>query len=329
VALGDLIDGTVAAATAGGLVSLAWWIYSRWYVPPSAGQALVVPGIRRAPPSGSPAGSRGVAVAEAEIRIGRGAVVPPWRKSVETLPLRLLSVDARVRQPVASGAAATGTEWEVQVGALAKISTDPEALRAAAENLLGQSPDEIRSLARRTIESSILSVLARIPAEEFEHDWDRLAAEVLAAASAELVEFGIVIRSLTVRELALVASSGVPVARDAGHPRLSLSSAEVDMLDRLHRLEVRMDRTETDSASPNAPSSSDGATAPIAASAGPARGIARSRRTASATGRGRSIRPSLTDSMGMDTLSPSGPALSSRPMAASARGEPLPSIQNQ
>jgi hypothetical protein len=154
-------------------------------------------------------------------------------------------VDASAEAVAFTGRTA-GQIWEVRIGAQVKIPAEEGALRAASESLLGLSDEEIRTLARRAIEGSVPGILARVAAEEFENDWELLAAEIHSATAAEVVQYGLIVRSLTVREFATVGrrAGELPTTQHEVAPVHDLLPTQTDMLDRLHRFEVRIDRLE-------------------------------------------------------------------------------------
>ena len=193
-----------AAAAAAGAVG-GWALLERLYVAVPPNRALVLFGRRAgsAPPDG---GSVSTATREPRILIGGGAYLAPWNRATAYLSLAPIETDATVRALHAlEGTTADG--WEVELRVEAKIPAEPRALRAAAENLLGLGEEELRAFVRRAVEGAVPAVLARLRPGDEEPDWERLASELHAAVAPELVTSGLVIRSLSIRQLTRIAPS--------------------------------------------------------------------------------------------------------------------------
>ncbi|HYB77200.1 MAG TPA: hypothetical protein VEE83_00770, partial [Thermoplasmata archaeon] len=143
----------------------------------------------------------------------------PWNKAFTYLPLGPIDAEATVRavHSVEGGAAAG---WEVSLAVQAKIPAEPEALRAAAENLFGMSREELVALVRRAVEASVPLVLARLGVSDSEPDWDRLGAEIQATVAPELIPSGLIVRSVSVRALQRIApaTTGAPRAEVRARP---------------------------------------------------------------------------------------------------------------
>jgi SPFH domain/Band 7 family protein len=185
-----------AAVVAGASLLLAWVLYLKFFVIVPPNQALVIFGKGATVGSGRRASSH----AGPRIVVGGGAFVPPWGKGHGFLPLHTFDVDAQVRATTPVGPALS-RGWDVRIGVQAKIPSDPEGLRTAAENLLGKSEEEIKDLVRRAVEGYVPTVLAKLPEGEADHDWDRIGAEIQSYAATDLVGVGLVIRSLTVKQI--------------------------------------------------------------------------------------------------------------------------------
>jgi len=200
--------GAVGLAAAGG-----WLLYQLLYVAVPPNQALVLFG-RRARPTSGPRDprSRDVVARAPRVLIGGGTVLAPWNKAFTYLSLGPIDVEATVRavHSVEGGAAAG---WEVALAVQAKIPAEPEALRAAAENLFGMSREELVGFVRRAVEASVPLVLARLGTAEAEPDWDRLGSEIQATVAPELIPSGLIVRSVSVRELHRIAPGANPGAR--------------------------------------------------------------------------------------------------------------------
>ena len=167
----------------------------------------------------------------------------PWNRGFGFLSLNPPTTEANVRaiQTVHDGKA---TGWEVSLSLEVKIPPEPDSLRHAAEHLLGKSDDEIRSVVRHVVESNVPALLARMPADPPGPDWERLAAEVEACVAPELVDYGLVVRSVSVTGLQRIqpvsSLARVEEPRHEESPSTDRSTVEVAQSDfalRLARVE--------------------------------------------------------------------------------------------
>jgi hypothetical protein len=244
VAFQDLVLPIAGAAVAGAAGFAAWAVYQRFYVAVPPGKALVLFG-RKSAPATTPAGPpSSVFVNRApRILVGGGAIVAPWNRGVGFLTLSPPATDASVRSlhTVDDGRA---TGWEVSVSVQVKIPTEPEALRHAADHLLGKPDEEVRALVRQAVERNVPAVLARMTPGPAEPDWERLAAEIEASVAPDLVDFGLVVRSVAVTGLqriapvaALVRTPEVRESPRTPATRVSASDPDSEFALRLARVE--------------------------------------------------------------------------------------------
>jgi hypothetical protein len=189
----------------GGIAS--WLLYEIFYVAVPPNKALVLFGRRSRRAAGSADRRTDERPRAPRILIGGGAILAPWNKAFAYLPLAPIEVEATVRtvHSVEGGSAAG---WEVTVAVQAKIPGEAVALRAAAENLIGLSPEELAAYVRRAVEASVPLVLARLGVGEAEPDWEQLGSEMQATVAPELVSSGLTLRSVAVRNLRRIAPGG-------------------------------------------------------------------------------------------------------------------------
>jgi hypothetical protein len=232
--LAELAAGPAAAAVAG------WIAYLRLYVPVPPNKALILYGRRSERPSHT-AGRGSDRPRAPRVLIGGGAVLAPWNRAFAYLPLAPIEVETTVRavHSVRGGSAAG---WEVGLSVQAKIPSEPEALRAAAENLVAFTPEELKGYVRRTVDASVPVVLARLGVGEAEPDWEQLGTEIQATVGPELVPSGLIVRSVAVRELhRIVPASGPPSALE---PRTVPLAAGGEAAGARTDAELRLDRIE-------------------------------------------------------------------------------------
>ncbi|HZY91856.1 MAG TPA: hypothetical protein VFG07_03655 [Thermoplasmata archaeon] len=199
----SLQDLVLPLALSGGgasaLTFAAWKLFNRYYVVVPPNRALVLYGRGSFGPKAGTAGDA-VQFRQPRILVGGGVYVPPWRTGSGYLSLEPIDVDVRIRVSSALGDP-TLSGWDAHVALQVKIPAEPGMLRTAAENLLGKSEEEIRQLVARTVEGAAPPLLVRLPPDDGAVDWERLATEIQASTARDLVANGLVIRSLSVKEL--------------------------------------------------------------------------------------------------------------------------------
>ncbi len=218
-----LVGATAASLAAGGAV-LAWVLYSRFFIRVPPNRALVLYGGSRPAGSGpAPAGGSRAEILPPRIVVGGRAFVAPWNRSAAYLSLSPVEVELTVRS-LHSGSGGSASGWSVDLALQAKVPADGGLLAAAAENLLGRGEEEVRTLIRQTAEGAIPAILARLPPDGAEPDWERLGSEIQAAVAADLVPLGLVVQHLAVKQLTRV--SGGPGAGPSGPVRWPREGAE-------------------------------------------------------------------------------------------------------
>ncbi len=246
MALEDLILPLAISGVAAALAGLAaWQFYARFYVTVPPNRALVLFGNHRRSRDPRPAPGAVSDLRKPRTIVGGSVYVAPWHRGFSYLPLDLLDVDCTVRTG-GLGGGSTLPAWEVRLGVRAKIPAEAEILRTAAENLLGKTEEELRLIVCHTVEASVPAILARLGTGPDNPDWERLAAEIQAAAAPDLVAVGLVVRSLAVKDLRRIPPSD---PESTGHLQLSSSSLELppavgDLGLRLRGLGLRIEQVE-------------------------------------------------------------------------------------
>jgi len=241
--LTNLLTGSVAATAGAG--ALLWTVYTRCYVSVPPNRALVLYDRRsRRHSAEHTLAPDDVDVHRPRIVVGGRVFIAPWNKGVGRLSLDPVSVDISVRSMHALGSRATG--WEVRLHLQAKIPAEPGSLLRAAENLLGKTDEEIRTLVGRTVEAAVPAVLSRVPLEDGEPDWNRLADEIHASVAPDLLAWGFVVRTLSVTELRRIVPPEASALRTPAKPLAPSGSAgEGSALDALQRgFDARLARAE-------------------------------------------------------------------------------------
>ncbi len=242
-----IIPVATIVGAAGTFGALADWGYSRLSVKVPPNKALVLYGRREASGRGeSVSGSTQTELRRPRIIVGGRVFVAPWSKGVGYLSLEPVIVDLTVRS-MQSFAHHRVTGWEAGVRVQVKIPAEASALQAAAENLLGKTDEEVRTVVRRSVEGWVPTVLARIPAEDSEPDWEHVAAEIQAAVAPDLVAWGLIVRSLALTELRRIGPAEPEIREtSAALPgRLATASAGAErLITVLSSIEERLARVE-------------------------------------------------------------------------------------
>ncbi|XP_003738862.1 flotillin-1 [Galendromus occidentalis] len=76
-----------------------------------------------------------------------------------------------------------------------------EMLRAACEQFLGKSEDEIMSIARETLEGHQRAIMGTMTVEEIYKDRKKFSKQVFEVASSDLVNMGITVVSYTIKDI--------------------------------------------------------------------------------------------------------------------------------
>jgi hypothetical protein len=240
-----IVPAAISGGLAGAITFSAWKLFTHYFVPVPPNRALVLFGERPSNSEGARAQrGGGVELRAPRIIVGGGVYLPPWRRGRGFLSLEPIDADVMVRV-AAGGRAPADPSWEVRIALQVKIPAEPQMLRTAAENLLGKSEEELRRMVCRTIEGAAPPILAGLPTEAAEVDWERLAAEIQASAARDLVAAGLVIRSLSVTQLQRFdpRPEGAPTPGAPDGP-LRAPWPSGDPAVRLGTLEARLDRTE-------------------------------------------------------------------------------------
>lgn len=124
---------------------------------------------------------------------GRG-----WRwpiiETVAQMSLNVMEVPIAVRGAYSSG----GIALNVDAIANVKISSDPVLIGNAIERFLGRDPEEIRRVAKETLEGHLRGVLARLTPEEVNEDRLKFAAALSHESEEDLSKLGIQVDTLKI-----------------------------------------------------------------------------------------------------------------------------------
>jgi flotillin len=179
---------------------------------------------------------------------GRG-----WRKPfverVSRMSLNIMEVPIHVRGAYSKG----GIPLNVEAVANVKISSDPRLIGNAIERFLGRNPEEIRRVAKETLEGHLRGVLAKLTPEEVNEDRLKFAGELSSESEDDLSKLGIHLDTLKIQhvsdDVSYLDSLGreaiANVIRDAeiaeSDARREAEQVEADALGRAKVVEANVD----------------------------------------------------------------------------------------
>jgi flotillin len=150
-------------------------------------EVLVFSGRKQRMADGSESGIR-------EIR-GEWALQTPYFESmVGRMDLRTIPVNINVQGAYSQG----GIALNVHAVANVKVSSQPVALKNAIERFLGRDPEEIRRVAKETLEGHLRGVLATLTPEEVNEDRLKFANALVEEAEADFLKLGLTLDTLKI-----------------------------------------------------------------------------------------------------------------------------------
>lgn len=158
------------------------FIVSRWRkVGPN--EALIISGIGK---------RRGFRIVQ-----GGGTFVWPVLEQVQTLSLEVMTLDVNVVDVYTVYGVPVTVDGVAQV----KVRGDETAIATAAEQFLGKTPEQIREIARQTLEGHLRAIVGAMTVEELYRNRDAFAQRVAEVAESDLANMGLTIVSFTIRDI--------------------------------------------------------------------------------------------------------------------------------
>ncbi|MGV3619146.1 MAG: flotillin family protein [Fimbriimonas sp.] len=117
---------------------------------------------------------------------GRGVRIPII-ETVSRMSVNVMEVPIAIRGAYSKG----GVALNVDAIANVKISSDPVVIGNAIERFLGRDPNEIRRVAKETLEGHLRGVLAKLTPEEINEDRLKFAEELSSESEQDLRKLGI------------------------------------------------------------------------------------------------------------------------------------------
>ena len=152
-------------------------------------EVLIFAGLRRTTGTGQKVGYRTVR--------GGSALRIPLLEEVMRLDLSNMIIDLRVDNAYSKG----GIPLNVSGVANIKISGDEPGIHNAIERLIGKSQDEIRHIAKETLEGNLRGVMSSLTPEQLNEDKITFARTLLEEAEDDLQKLGLVLDTLQIQNI--------------------------------------------------------------------------------------------------------------------------------
>lgn len=145
----------------------------------------------------------------------------PIFERVERMDLTTIPIDLEVRNAYSKG----GIPLTVHAVGYVKVSSQPALRNNAIERFLGRDAEEIRRVAKESLEGQLRGIIARMTPEEVNHDRLRFAEEMVNEIHEDFDRLGIELDTLKVQSV----SDDVQYLDSIGRERLAnvLSAAEI------------------------------------------------------------------------------------------------------
>ncbi len=152
-------------------------------------EALIFSGGKHRLPDGTARGYR--------VLMGGRSLRTPIIEKVHRMSLSLMEVPISIRGAYSQG----GVPLNVDAIANVKISSDEAVIGNAIERFLGRDPNEIRRVAKETLEGHLRGVLARLTPEQVNEDRLKFAEELSSESELDLAKLGIHLDTLKIQHV--------------------------------------------------------------------------------------------------------------------------------
>jgi flotillin len=176
-----IIGGSVIA----GLLLIAFAVWAHQYTKVGPNEVLIISGRRRK--------DRGYRIVR-----GGGTFVRPVRERVQRLSLELMQFDVRTAETYSMH----GVPVQVDGVCMVKIDGSNHGIERAAEQFLSRRQEDIVRTAMQAVEGHMRSAIGGLSIEDIYRDRQRLVEQVRALVAPDLERMGLMIVSLTIRNVA-------------------------------------------------------------------------------------------------------------------------------
>ena len=153
-------------------------------------EVLIFSGRQRALADGSSVGSREIVGGGWRLRV-------PVIEKVERMELSALPIDIKVTSAYSKG----GIPLNVHAVANVKVSSDRTRMKNAIERFLGRDPNEVKRVAKETLEGHLRCVLATLTPEEVNEDRLKFASALVDEAEEDFVKLGLQLDTLKIQNV--------------------------------------------------------------------------------------------------------------------------------
>jgi len=144
---------------------------------------------------------------------GGGTFVYPVVEKVDILSLELVTIDVQTPEVYTSKGVPVRVDGVAQI----KVKGDDISIATAAEQFLGKSTEEIRSIATQTLEGHLRAILGTMTVEDIYQNRDAFASKVQEVAAGDMANMGLGIVSFTIRDI----RDGQGYLEALGKPRIA------------------------------------------------------------------------------------------------------------
>jgi flotillin len=180
-----IIVGSVLVA----LLVIAFAVWAHQYTKVGPNEVLIISG-RRGPRK---EGRRGYRIVR-----GGGTYVRPFRERVQRLSLELMQFDVRTQETYTTH----GVPVQIDGVCMVKIDSSDAGIERAAEQFLSRGREDIVRTALQAVEGHMRAAVGGLSIEDIYRERQKLVAAVRELAQPDLERMGLLIVSLTVRNIA-------------------------------------------------------------------------------------------------------------------------------
>ncbi len=145
----------------------------------------------------------------------------PMLEKVDQMSLTTMPIELNVSNAYSKG----GIPLTLHAIANVKVSSDPNRFGSAIERFLGRDPQEIRQVAKETLEGHLRGIIARMTPEEVNEDRLKFAQELVEEAGEDFDRLGLTLDTLKVQ----MVSDEVQYLDSIGRERLANVLRDAEM----------------------------------------------------------------------------------------------------
>lgn len=180
-----------------------------------------------------------------KVLIGRAGIKIPFLERMDTISLKLISIDVKTSRPVPT---ADYINILVDSTVNVKVSNQPDQLRKAAENFLNQNSQYIANVAREVLEGNVREIIGKMKLAEMVNDRQKFAEMVKENAVPDLMAMGLDVISFNVQNF----SDENGVINDLGIDNISQIKKNAAIAKAIAEKEISIEQSKADTEANNA-----------------------------------------------------------------------------